>query len=396
MAKDKRSGSRVPFAIAIAFSCVLGFTLGQVYHRIGDISGTSVSLPTFWVASDPIRDVATLGVSRPGLATTLGSHPVGPPVGSNVVGLPVASHAFGPPAASHAVGPPVASHLSKSALATTLLVAPVATLAVAPAIEPNRKKGYALSPAGDKPAIIPTVDKIPSISVGGIVSVEGIVKSAETIRGRYFEVIRSMPKVQECDMNDNDGLALLALAELAGVNILLESGTANGRSTEVMARYFTGRDMKVVTVDIGYMGHYACSANLTETHKRLKAFPNVEPRIGNSLEIFPKLIDKYKDKRVGLFIDGPKGLNALELCRNSLKKREAVKFCAFHDVGPEHYGDTAKKVASILNKWGRFVLMTCCSDKWLAPAGEYPSLAVVGGLDTFPYGVKGDRSRFPW
>lgn len=367
MTRNVRCDSRLPVAILVAFSFALGFVFGQVY-RIEDNSAITLSLATFGVAptvdsqaSDHIRGATTVGFSTPAPATAL-------------------VEAF--------VGADTRTRTHQPA-------------GEAPTIKPNREERDTVSAAVDELPISQQGDNIPSIDAGGIISAEGMINIAQTRRGRYSKVIGSMPRAMECDMNDNDGLALVSLAELAGVNILLESGTANGRSTEVMARYFKGHDVKVITVDIGSMGHYACSANLTETHKRLKAFSNVEARIGNSLEIFPKLIDKYKDKRIGLFIDGPKGLKALELCKDSIKRSKVVKFCAFHDVAPEHYGDTSKKVTGILqNKWGRTVLMTCCSDRWLVqfkpPAGEYPGLAVVGGFDTFPYGVKGDKSRIPW
>lgn len=47
-----------------------------------------------------------------------------------------------------------------------------------------------------------------------------------------------MGSVQSCDMSPNDGMALLAVAQLMAVDVLLESGTAGGRSTELMARAF--------------------------------------------------------------------------------------------------------------------------------------------------------------
>ena len=49
-----------------------------------------------------------------------------------------------------------------------------------------------------------------------------------------------------CDMGQNDGIALLAISELAQVEVVLESGTANGRSTELMARFLKAEITTVV------------------------------------------------------------------------------------------------------------------------------------------------------
>lgn len=49
-----------------------------------------------------------------------------------------------------------------------------------------------------------------------------------------------------CDLPQNDGVALLAISDLAQVEVVLESGTANGRSTELMARFLKAQITTVV------------------------------------------------------------------------------------------------------------------------------------------------------
>eukprot|EP00913_Durusdinium_trenchii_P016822 g15812.t1 len=87
-----------------------------------------------------------------------------------------------------------------------------------------------------------------------------------------------------CDMPPNDGVALLTVSDLAGTEVILESGTANGRSTEMMARFFQRQRpaVQITTVDLGEKQGGHCAARLAETHKRLRKFQNVRALIGDT------------------------------------------------------------------------------------------------------------------
>merc|ERR1712151_1186480 len=101
-------------------------------------------------------------------------------------------------------------------------------------------------------------------------------------------------------MGDNDGLILLSAATLANVDIMLESGTAGGRSAELMGRFFRGSHVQTVTVDLGkpeLMGR--CASKVEDTHKRLKYLENLTGLIGDSSVVFPQLIKQHGNKRIG-------------------------------------------------------------------------------------------------
>jgi len=199
-----------------------------------------------------------------------------------------------------------------------------------------------------------------------------------------------------CDILPNDGVALLATSDLADAEIILESGTANGRSTELMARFFAGRKkaLRITTVDLG--GGTGCAAHLADTHKRLRQFDNVRAIIGDSFKEFPKLIRKHQGKRIGLFIDGPKGHLALKLCMKMLKLSQDILYCLFHDYLPDGYdwGTKDHKGYHYLQVSGRKVMLTCCDKKWLKHFGlQYArnsSIGLAAGTRFIPWGVTGD------
>lgn len=115
-----------------------------------------------------------------------------------------------------------------------------------------------------------------------------------------------------------------SLCDMVGVDLILESGVANGISTEIFANYF---DFNIIGVDKNGYGTFP------STKERLSKFKNVELIEGNSAKILPNIIRDNKDKKIGLFIDGPKKQGARDL-RNfilDLECGEAIKCIGFHD-----------------------------------------------------------------
>ena len=90
---------------------------------------------------------------------------------------------------------------------------------------------------------------------------------------------------EDCSVAPLDGAALLGLADLTKVDLILESGTAGGRSAELMARFFN-QSVQIVTVDWGDIGDGGrCGKRVEDAHKRLKNFANVKALIGDSFKI---------------------------------------------------------------------------------------------------------------
>jgi len=230
-------------------------------------------------------------------------------------------------------------------------------------------------------------------------SLDNLLAHSQLLGNRIRAAQHAMRKGSPlCDIPPNDAVALLTVADLMHVDVILESGTAGGRSTELMARFFEGTHVQITTVDFGSqtLGG-ACAAGVQDTHERMKAFPNVKALIGDSFKLFPRLVQENHGKRIGLFIDGPKGLPAAQLCMKMLKLSADVQYCLFHDVLPEpfNWGTSKHELYHFMEDWGRAVITsTCCADKWLSHFGlEYglnSSVGVVVGKGLIPLGVKGD------
>lgn len=128
-----------------------------------------------------------------------------------------------------------------------------------------------------------------------------------------------------------ESFALVSAAITAEVDIIIESGTAYGSNTEMMAQFFDDRPhMQIYSVDnCCRYGSKQCK----QTAKRLKKFPNVKclyPE--DSLKTIPKLVTANKGKRIGIFVDGPKARKAVTFCQQLIQSSADVKFCGIHDM----------------------------------------------------------------
>ena len=118
----------------------------------------------------------------------------------------------------------------------------------------------------------------------------------------------------------SEGFAFCAICDLLNIDMILESGIYNGRSTLIWAKYF-GNEKLIKATDIKIR---------KEAKIRLKDY-NIELIEGDSRNIFPELLMKYRDKRIGIFIDGPKGNYAVKLAKKCLIF-DNVAFVGIHDM----------------------------------------------------------------
>jgi hypothetical protein len=117
------------------------------------------------------------------------------------------------------------------------------------------------------------------------------------------------------------GLAICAMADLFQIEVLIESGTYNARSTDIFARYFSS-DIPIHTMDIEIR---------QEATERLAPYPNVKQHEGDSRKVVLELLEMHKGKRIGVFIDGPKGRAAVRMAIDVLNSSD-VAFVALHDM----------------------------------------------------------------
>ena len=136
-----------------------------------------------------------------------------------------------------------------------------------------------------------------------------------------------------------EGLLLCSVFDLLEVDLILESGTAYGQSTELMANHF---DKRIITVDSDAAGY----KQYENTKERLSKYKNVECMFGDSRELLPRLARENGDKKLGVFIDGPKGKKATAL-GNWLLQYSSTICVMYHDLSK--YGKIYKSKSKSTN-----------------------------------------------
>ena len=110
------------------------------------------------------------------------------------------------------------------------------------------------------------------------------------------------------------------------VTMLIESGTANGYSTEMMGNLL--EDVKIYTID-------KCSVYgedvQDKTEQRLSYLSNIICLKGDSFVYLPRLVHDHPKEKIGIFIDGPKNREGTQLALESLRRSNVV-FSACHDI----------------------------------------------------------------
>lgn len=122
---------------------------------------------------------------------------------------------------------------------------------------------------------------------------------------------------------NSEALLIIAVAEHFGVNHIIESGRARGHSTNLLAKYFSSEsDLRITSIDLD---KHSNDAKYSEDY--LKKYTNLDLIYGDS---FDKVPESIKEDCI-VFMDGPKGEDALELCSNLLKDSR-VKAVLMHDL----------------------------------------------------------------
>jgi len=114
------------------------------------------------------------------------------------------------------------------------------------------------------------------------------------------------------------------VCDLLGVDLILESGTANGQSTEVFGTYLN-KDIISIDFDKFYHQHQ-------NTSQRLNEYENIKLVKGDSHKELPKLAEQNKDKKIAVFIDGPKWQEARDLGQSLTKKYKNILCVGYYDL----------------------------------------------------------------
>jgi len=143
----------------------------------------------------------------------------------------------------------------------------------------------------------------------------------------------------------SEGFAFCAAADLFNVDAVIESGVWDGHSTEIWAKYFLP-EINITAIDIEIR---------KEALKHLAPY-NIDLVKKDSGKVLPNYIRTLHQKKIGIFIDGPKGHEAIGLGKACLEFPN-VAFVGIHDVHKLSFGRiNATRIE--MDKWGRAQFFT--------------------------------------
>lgn len=143
------------------------------------------------------------------------------------------------------------------------------------------------------------------------------------------ECKNNLPKFKEVLINTeyelrgimpSESLLLGSIATLTNIELIIESGRARGYSTQILSGIFPNKN--IVSIDLDNK-----SEDVKFSEKILKDKDNVELVYGDSNTIIKEKITKD----CIVFIDGPKGVAALELAIDIIEDKRVKAIC-IHDL----------------------------------------------------------------
>ncbi len=187
---------------------------------------------------------------------------------------------------------------------------------------------------------------------------ERFAAAADRVTPAFDAVTRDLPLV-DSSVLFSDGLCVCALCELLAVDCIIESGTGFGGSTEMLAKYFTGRGpvKRIWSIDMATtrMQEWRIRLGLEArpphvwsrgrkaaavASERLARYPMVTLVRGDGTTEVPRLVRERTraGDRIGVLIDGPKEQAQFDLAEALLRTFTSVRFVALDDIGPK-FGD---------------------------------------------------------
>jgi SAM-dependent methyltransferase len=130
-------------------------------------------------------------------------------------------------------------------------------------------------------------------------------------------------------------LAACGAFDLLGCDLIVESGRCRAQSTSILAAYFAGRPVRIVSVELTRDETIAPFAE-----HRLAGCDNVELLYGDSLQLLPLIMAANPTARIGLLIDGPKSYTAIKLIERLTAASPNILVACLHDTG---LGSDARK-----------------------------------------------------
>jgi len=110
------------------------------------------------------------------------------------------------------------------------------------------------------------------------------------------------------------------IGEHYGIDMIVEGGTLIGYSAIILSKYFG--DIPIITID-----RKVCE----NVRENIKPYSNIKFKHGNGIKLIPDIVRTHPKNKIGMFLDGPKGVNALPIAEQCFKFGN-VLFVAFHDM----------------------------------------------------------------
>ena len=138
----------------------------------------------------------------------------------------------------------------------------------------------------------------------------------------------------------SEALAVYSLCKEFDIDLLLESGVFRGGSTRIWANVLPDIDIKCIDI-LEENKHHTIVHNVIE---HMSTYENIEFTIGDSIKLFPEIIKNNPNKRIGVFVDGPKDRLGRSLC-DTVLGYDNVHFACLHD----YTGNNDRVTLSTLN-----------------------------------------------
>lgn len=191
----------------------------------------------------------------------------------------------------------------------------------------------------------------------------------DSIKEEFIQAAKKI-KHERAGVCYHEALAFAAMCKEHDVDFIFESGTASGISTRLWAEMFP--NIKIVTVD-NLLWEKKVGCNLSKDRALFSNYPNISFIVGDSRKVFEEIISKNLDKRVAVFLDGPKDKSALRLAEKLLDRKN-VKFVAIDDMGQ------TKNIKRGWHVWKSYSNNTI--NKFFHTTGEAWFVKRYGKLDT--------------
>lgn len=130
-----------------------------------------------------------------------------------------------------------------------------------------------------------------------------------------FEAIAREPYALRGILNSEMALILHTIRR-CGVQIVIETGRAQGQSTYILAKYLP--DVEIDSIELRE------TPDEEIARERLQGFQNVVLWLGNGIEGVRELVAMHSDKRIAILCDGPKGEAAVNILQESFHNPNVV------------------------------------------------------------------------